>query len=373
MGYVAVKGGTIAIEQSVKRLKYERLKTQTVLDVKNIEGGMRGLIDVVMSESSLYNKEIAAIAIKQAEGSAEEAVFLLRAYRSTLPRKHYSVIIDTENMHVERRISACFKDIQGGQILGTAYDYTHRLIDFSLVDEDENNVKAWLGEFAREPFNHETSDICLNQLPKVTDYLRQEGLISSYVDNNDEPIDITKKSLEFPTVRSERLQILTRGQTGAVTFLGYAALRGYGDLHPTVGELRVGNIEIYIDNPLGDGKGEDCFYIGQIQITEVETYVAKCAHNNEANKHLQLEIGYGVCFGQNETKAIGMSMLDLCLETNDPKYPTQDEEFVLFHIDSVESTGFISHLKLPHYVTFKSKLDSIRKTRNKEGAASNED
>lgn len=365
MGYVAVKGGTIAIDESLKRLKYERLKNQTVLDVHDIEGGMRGLIDTVMSESSLYSKELAAIAIKQAEGSIEEAVFLLRAYRSTLPRKHYSRTIDTQNMHVERRISACFKDIPGGQILGATYDYNHRLIDFSLVDEDTSIAAAWLSEFNAEPENSEPGEPCLNQLPKVTDYLRQEGLIHSYADNNEEPVDITKKNLEFPTVRSERLQMLSRGQTGAVTSLGYAALRGYGDLHPTVGELRVGHIEIYIDNPLGDGVAEDCFYIGQIQITEVETYVAKCDNNDAADNQLQLELGYGVCFGQNETKAIAMSMLDLCLETNDPQYPTQDEEFVLFHIDSVESTGFVSHLKLPHYVTFKSKLDSIRKTRNK--------
>ncbi|MEG6586449.1 carbon-phosphorus lyase complex subunit PhnI [Dendrosporobacter sp. 1207_IL3150] len=372
MGYVAVKGGTLAIDESIKRLKFERLKNQTVLNVKDIEGGMRGLIDTVMSESSLYNRESAAIAIKQAEGSVEEAVFLLRAYRSTLPRKHYSNTIDTQNMHVERRISSCFKDIQGGQILGAAYDYTHRLIDFSLDDEYLDDVKAWLTEFEARQGGVEQSDICLNQLPKVTEYLRQEGLISSYEDDDNEPVDITKKNLEFPTVRSERLQMLSRGQTGAVTSLGYAALRGYGDLHPTVGELRVGNVEVYIDNPLGDGNYHDCFYLGQLQITEVETYVARSTNNNTDNSQLQLEIGYGACFGQNETKSIAMSMLDLCLETDNPKYPTQDEEFVLFHIDSVESTGFISHLKLPHYVTFKSKLDSVRKTRDKEGAG-NED
>src|SRR5665648_311149 len=91
MGYVAVKGGTLAIEESIKRLKYERLKKGVVLDCDRIEGGMRCLIDQVMSESSLYNETIAALAIKQAEGSPEEAVFLMRAYRSTLPRKHYSV------------------------------------------------------------------------------------------------------------------------------------------------------------------------------------------------------------------------------------------------------------------------------------------
>lgn len=167
--------------------------------------------------------------------------------------------------------------------------------------------------------------------------------------------------------------MLTRGQTGAVISLGYAALRGYGDLHPTVGELRVGEVEIYIHHPLGDGLTEDCLYIGRIQITEVETYVARDSGSAAGAQGLQLELGYGVCFGQNETKAIAMSILDLCLTTGNRQYPTQDEEFVLFHIDSVEATGFISHLKLPHYVTFKSKLDSIRKTRNKGATTDDED
>lgn len=56
-----------------------------------------------------------------------------------------------------------------------------------------------------------------------------------------------------------------------------------------------------------------------------------------------------------------MSILDQALEHGHKDYPTHDEEFVLSHIDSVEASGFISHLKLPHYVTFQSKLDSVRK------------
>ena len=74
----------------------------------------------------------------------------------------------------------------------------------------------------------------------------------------------------------------------------------------------------------------------------------------------EFEIGYGICYGQNETKAIAMSILDQCLEHTESNLPPHDEEFVLMHIDSVESTGFISHLKLPHYVTFQSNLDSVR-------------
>ncbi|MEH7386378.1 carbon-phosphorus lyase complex subunit PhnI, partial [Bacillus sp. JJ1521] len=58
--------------------------------------------------------------------------------------------------------------------------------------------------------------------------------------------------------------------------------------------------------------------------------------------------------------------LDNSLEHPNLEFPSHNEEFVLFHIDSVESTGFISHLKMPHYVTFQSKLDSVRKTKQME-------
>ncbi len=363
MGYVAVKGGIQAIEESIKRLKYERLKKGTVLKFQQIEGGMRCLIDQVMSESSLYSETLAAMAIKQAEGSPEEAVFLLRAYRSTLPRKHYSRTVQSEDMSVERRISSSFKEIPGGQILGTANDYTHRLIDFDLNEETEHDALEWLCEYALERgVDNDQAD--LSNLPKTLDYLREEGLIPTFEINSDEPDDVTKESLHFPTSRSQRLQILTRGQTGAVTSLGYAALRSYGALHPTVGELRIGKLPIYVDSPFQDQKeDEDAYYIGEIKVTEVETLFPAEVQKGNGEKEIEFEIGYGICYGQNETKAIAMSILDRCLETANPEYPTHNEEFVLLHIDSVESTGFISHLKLPHYVTFQSKLDSVRKTK----------
>ncbi|MCB8815478.1 carbon-phosphorus lyase complex subunit PhnI [Desulfosporosinus shakirovi] len=363
MGYVAVKGGIQAIEESIKRLKYERLKKGTVLDSQQIEGGMRCLIDQVMSESSLYCETLTAMAIKQAEGSPEEAVFLLRAYRSTLPRKHYSRTVQSEEMLVERRISSSFKEIPGGQILGAAMDYTHRLIDFDLNKETDDEAIKWVCEYALESGvdNDQTN---LSNLPKTLDYLREEGLISTCEINYDEPDDVTKESLHFPTSRSQRLQILTRGQTGAVTSLGYAALRSYGALHPTVGELRIGNLPIYVDSPfLEQNEDGDAYYIGEIKVTEVETLFPEEIQKGNGEKEIEFDIGYGICYGQNETKAIAMSILDRCLEAANPEYPIHNEEFVLLHIDSVESTGFISHLKLPHYVTFQSKLDSVRKTK----------
>ncbi|MBA9025982.1 carbon-phosphorus lyase complex subunit PhnI [Peribacillus huizhouensis] len=368
MGYVAVKGGTQAIEESIKRLKYERLQKGTVLDVHTIEDGMRGLIDQVMSESSLYDQSLAAIAIKQAEGNPEEAVFLLRAYRSTLPRKHVSRIISSEDMQVERRISASFKDIPGGQILGATTDYTHRLLDWELEKETEESIQDWLHAYHAENrlTEYDQKQMSeLSNLPKVLDYLRSEGLLQSCENNDLNPEDVTRKSLEFPSKRSERLQILTRGQTGAVTSLAYAVIRGYGALHPTVGELRVGQLPVYLDHPLDIGQEEDSYYIGDFQATEVEMLMPVTVEKERGKKEMEFEIGYGLCFGQNETKAIAIGILDNCLENPNTDFPSQNEEFVLYHIDSVESTGFISHLKMPHYVTFQSKLDSIRKTKEK--------
>jgi len=379
MGYVAVRGGEAAIEASIERLKYDRLKGGSFLSVDAVSGGMRALIDQVMSEGSLYDERLAAIAIKQASGSPEEAVFLVRAYRSTLPRNHYSLAVDPATMRVERRVSACFKDIPGGQILGSSYDYTHRLIDRALCEEtpEENAfwMAAWLG---RSPIP-ETTDAAesggpspsaaLEGLPNVVVFLRVEGLLPALAKDESEPRDVTKNALEFPTVRSERLQILTRGQTGAVTALGYAALRGYGALHPTVGELRVGSVPVYVANPSGgDGADDpdDAYYVGDFRMTEVESLVPVPVERGQGRTEIEFDVGYGACFGQNETKAIAMSILDQCLESGEKKYPTQDEEFVLMHVDSVEATGFISHLKLPHYVTFQSKLDAARKTRKPE-------
>lgn len=363
MGYVAVKGGTKAIEESIERLKYERVQKGQVIEVEKIEAGMRGLIDQVMSESSLYNETLAALAIKQAEGNPEEAVFLLRAFRSTLPRKHYSKVIESNQMMVERRISASFKDIPGGQILGTTTDYTHRLLDFNLMHETDKMAQEWLAMFREKVMNHEEQIEFDFSLPKVLDYLRKEGLISSCENKDIEPDDITRESLTFPTSRSQRLQTLTRGQTGAVTALAYAVIRGYGSLHPTVGELRVGYLPVYIDHPIEKGDDEDGFYIGDVKVTEVEMLMPMTVEKEHGRKEIEFEIGYGICFGQNETKAIAMGILDYSLEHPDHQFPSHNEEFVLYHIDSVESSGFISHLKLPHYVTFQSKLDSVRKTK----------
>ena len=103
MAYVAVSGGEEAIATSIQLLDYYRSGTEKDLELEAIAEKFSLLVDKVMSESGLYAKQYAALALKQCEGSAEEAVFLLRAYRSTLKRSHYTNTVTTDEMRVVRR------------------------------------------------------------------------------------------------------------------------------------------------------------------------------------------------------------------------------------------------------------------------------
>ena len=352
MAYVAVSGGEEAIEESIKLLKYYRSGTRKNLDLEAIEKKLSLLVDKVMSEAGLYAPHYAALALKQCEGSSEEAVFLLRAYRSTLKRSYYTNVADTKNMRIVRRISAAFKDIPGGQILGATYDYTHRLMDFKLEKE---KVKALYKKMQEKIENQKPEEIV--PFARVSDELKKEGLLDTYEENDEKPYDVTENLLEFPASRSAKLQTLSRADTGFISGLAYSVLRGFGQVHPTVGELRTGYVELEV--PYMNGS-EESIYIGEILITEAESI-----NQAEDKNQLKLASGYGAVFGRNENKAIAMSVLDYELEKGGD-YPPEDEEFVLMHGDCIEMNGFISHLKLPHYVTFQSKLDAVRKTRDKE-------
>lgn len=356
MAYVAVTGGKEAIEQSLKLLEIFRESGEDI-SISCIKENMGLLIDKIMSEAGFYSREYAALALKQCEGSVEEAVFLLRAYRSTLPRNYYSNPVDTSDMRLIRRISAAFKDIPGGQILGPTYDYSHRLLDFSLMDGEEKKD-------SRLGTEEEDSEISGEDIRcgRVTDILKAEGVMAEMKDDNSEPFDVTSNLLTFPAPRSARLQTFARSDAGFLGGVAYSSMRGYGAVHPTVSELRCGYVEVCVPYVLDESE-EIC--IGEILVTEVEALVPSHMETDEEFDQVTLSGGYGLIFGRNENKAIAMSIADASLET-EGNSPSQDEEFVLTHGDCLEMSGFISHLKLPHYVTFQSSLDRVRATKEDE-------
>jgi len=334
MGYVAVEGGEDAINNAKKVVEIFRRENRLA-------------IDQVMGEGSLYAPELAELAIKQAEGDLVEASFLIRAYRSTLPRIGYSEPIDTHDMFVSRQISSTFKDIPGGQILGATRDYTQRLLEFERSDEVEEE-----GE--------ESSDASEDppKFEKVVDVMREDGLIAEPLENSEEPFDITRDSLQFPLSRSARLQALARGENGAMLALAYSSLRGYGSVHPTIAELRVGYVKVKIKHPYTKNEVS----IGEILATECEGILSGVGATM-LSEDAKFSLGYGLVFGQNERKAISMAILDGTTSVKEPEAPSEDQEFVFYHIDGVDAMGFVEHLKLPHYVTFQSSLDRVKKAK----------
>ena len=350
--YVAVKGGETAIRNAHALLADRRRGDRTVpaLHVAQIVEQLGLGVDRVMSEGSLYDRELAGLAVIQSRGDLIEAIFLVRAYRTTLPRFGYTVPVDTAAMQVERRVSATYKDLPGGQLLGPTFDYTHRLLEPGLADGSEPEA----------PVEREADEAAM---PRVTDLLAADGMIEPDGGNRDAdtaPTDITREPIAFPLDRDGRLQALSRGDEGFLLALAYSTQRGYGRSHPFVGEIRIGEVEVEFDVP------ELPFSVplGRIRVTECQMVNQ---FKGSAKAPPQFTRGYGLVFGQSERKAMAMSLCDRALRAGelgeDLVAPAQDEEFVISHSDNVQATGFVEHLKLPHYVDFQAELDLVRRLR----------
>lgn len=355
--YVAVKGGERAIDNAHRLLAAERRGDPAVpeLELAQIKEQMTLAVDRVMTEGSLFDRDLAALAIKQARGDLVEAIFLLRAYRTTLPRLAVSEPIDTRRMQIRRRISAAFKDLPGGQLLGPTFDYTHRLLDFALAAENAS---------IPEPS-------CAVSTPgtpaAVADIMGREGLLETETADDAQSVgDLTRQPLEFPADRDLRLQNLARADEGFLLALGYSTQRGYGRSHPFAGEIRMGEVDIEI---LPEELGFP-IVIGQITVSECEMINQFKGSKSEPP---QFTRGYGLAFGFCERKTMAMALVDRALKARELgeeiSAPAQDEEFVLSHSDNVEASGFVQHLKLPHYVDFQSELTLVRAMRAAPEAA----
>ncbi|MDP4302089.1 carbon-phosphorus lyase complex subunit PhnI [Leptothrix discophora] len=358
--YVAVKGGAAAIAAAERLLAAARRGDPAVreIEVRQIREQLGLLVDRVMAEGSLHDPELAALALKQARGDAVEAVFLLRAYRTTLPRLGSSEPLAMTRMATRRRVSAIFKDLPGGQLLGPTVDYTQRLIDFGLLDVGSHvePVAAPSGELA-EP-------VGAGREPCALDPLAAEGVIEPVQPSPGDPLppDITREPPIHPLGRPARLQMLARADEGWLLGMAYSTQRGYANSHPFAGEIRVGRVPVeLVPDELGFP-----IEIGAVELTE-------CQMLNQfagsASAPPQFTRGYGLVLGHGERKAMAMSLVDRALrgaefgELPQAGAAAQDAEFVLAHGDNVEASGFVQHLKLPHHVTFESELQLVRALR----------
>jgi alpha-D-ribose 1-methylphosphonate 5-triphosphate synthase subunit PhnI len=356
MAYVAARGGERAIEQA-ELLYREQMGPITAKRVAEIEAALPALVDRLMGEASLYAPELAALALAQSGGDFYEALLVLRAWRTTQPRLGIAEPVRSEETFTHRRISAAFKDIPGGQILGPTLDYSHRLLAMDVLE---------VGEVAPEYVTPADKPSPAQQ-PMLADWQRAQGLLPEV---NGESIekeripDVTREPLLFPAKRAHTLQSLARADTGGVLALGYAAMRGYGnDAHPTVNELRLSEADVRVTHPKGT-----IFSAGRVKTSQAEV-------TSKAGRDGLLPLGFCATLGWNEVKVIAAATLDLNSPNAPPGSPV-NEEFFLYHTEPVEGSGFCIHFKLPHYVTFQSALDALRganKLKQAETAPSHEE
>jgi alpha-D-ribose 1-methylphosphonate 5-triphosphate synthase subunit PhnI len=351
-----------ASRQAEALATFLRLRGRTnPLAPDQITSQLRALVDKVMGEAGLYDPAGAALALKQSEGDPSEAVVLLRAYRQTLPRSRVSDTLETRALWVRRRISSAFREIPGGQILGPTRDYTQRLLEAELTRETAEDGERFLRAFARRLADRERAP--LRTYPKVADMLVRDGLMAPVEDTADPRLqDITREPIAFPAPRSAALQALARAETGALMALAYSGMRGQGGDHPTIGEVRVGRVSVRVKDRNGRLRS-----LGRIVITEAEN-ISKIKASGKRNPVPLMSLGYGLCFGQNETKAICMGMLDRGMRIPGDGAPAVSQEFVLYHTEGADAWGAVNGLKLPETPGTTSCLHDLRQALDRKQA-----
>ncbi len=403
MGYSGVKGGMDAILAAERLVRRKRAAAPWAAAAAIIES-YRLAVDRVMGEAGLYDEAIAADAFRQAEGDLVEAAHLVRAYRSALPRLAISTPADPGEMTVLRRIVPASRTPGGPQLLGRTTDYTARTLErpegpadpaaftepagAAQPDVTPEVEQATAAENAvagddvagdRERADPRRPPRFYEQLLKA-DLAVNHGAVNHGTVNHGpaghatvqhsepaddpEPFDVSRGAARSPAPRSAVLASMARAETGALVALWYRSIRGPdGAFHEvTLGELRHGRLPVRVVHPLTGQPVE----IGQVRVTEAEAIEDL---DGPAEDRTKLDVGYGLCFGHNERKAIAMANLDIAerraagLDSTGPDSTGPDsagrelEQLLLLTTDGLDSGGFLDHLKLPHYVTFRSIVD----------------
>lgn len=370
MGYAGARGGQDAIEAAEHLVRYRR----AVADSGWLERGqlidrLRLAVDRVMGEGGVWDPELAALALRQAEGDLIEAAHLLRSYRSSLPRLAYSEPVHADELVALRRIVPAFRTPPGPQLLGRTSDYTGRLLDRRAEDDQRAEAEKLAAAEGLRAFG---DDIPAggrdpqNRSPRrLMDVLREMDLLVDHRSADDpEPVDITKTATRPPAPRSARLAVMARAETGALVNLWYRNILGPdGYLHEiTLGEVRHGRLPVRVVHPVTGG----CVTVTHVRVTEVEAIEDLDGVDEDRDR---FDVGYGICLGHNEKKAIAMANLDIACRRDAGR--TALEQSVLLTTDGLDASGFLEHLKLPHYVTFRSMVErkiAVRRARAGESA-----
>ncbi len=352
MGYSAARGGLDAILAAEELMRAKRDGgSSPPLGIGQVTERLNLAVDRVMGEAGLWAPRLAALALRQAEGDLIEAAHLLRAYRSTRTRLAQPVPVDADELEILRRIVPAYRVPPGPQLLGRTLDYVGRLLDTGTEKPPTASPEPAVPE-APEPVTAGAGPAQNGRHPgRLLDLLRSQGMIRDRRrDDDPEPYDVTRDPVRPGAPRSARLSVMARAETGALVNLWYRNILGPdGYIHEvTLGEVRHGRLPVRVVHP---STGQPVC-LGAVRVTEVEAIEDL---DGEQEERGLFDVGYGLCLGHNERKAIAMANLDIAVERDAGRSPL--EQNVLMTTDGLDASGFLEHLKLPHYVTFRSMVD----------------
>lgn len=348
MGYSGARGGLEAILAAERLVREARDHAPAPwASTRQITTRFRLAVDRVQGEAGLYDEATAADAFRQAEGDTLEAAHLVRAHRSTLPRLAVSEPVDPDEMVVLRRIVPAHRSPDGPQLLGRTTDYTGRQLERPAAPPPpERNGQ-------RPHPRQEAADgrtAAQRHPARFSALLRKLDLLVEHPTGDAEPFDVTRRPPRPPAPRSAVLASMARAETGALVGLWYRSVLGPdGDVHEvTLGEVRHGRLPLRVRHPHTGRPVE----IGRFRATETEAIEDLDGPDEDRTR---FDVGYGLCFGHNERKAIAMANLDIACRRFGRSGPL--EQLLLLTTDGLDSAGFLEHLKLPHYVTFRSMVE----------------
>ena len=349
MGYAAARGGLTAIRRAEELVRSLRDQDPSErIELNQFTGRLRLLVDRVMGEAGLWAPELAALALRQAEGDTIEAVHLLRAYKSTLPRLATALTTHANHITLFRRVVPAFREASGPQILGRSTDYTARMLQPLIEHVSRSGYSIPVDPTESEEASSEPT---VPKMKRMIAVLRDMRLLVDRRRTDDpEPFDITRTPAKPPAPRSARLSSMARAETGSLVNQWYRNILGTdGYLHEvTLGEVRHGSLPIVVHHPHANEPVE----IGEFFVTEAEAIEDL---NGIDEDRTCFDVGYGMCLGHNERKAIAMANLDIACERDHSGNAL--EQSILMTTDGLDSAGFLEHLKLPHYVTFRSMIE----------------
>ena len=359
MGYAAARGGLDAILAAEELMRAKRDGgASPPLEISQLTERLNLAVDRVMGEAGLWAPDLAARALRQAEGDIIEAAHLLRAYRSTRPRLAAGLVTHADEIEILRRIVPAYRVPPGPQLLGRTLDYVGRLLDDGTPSGPAhpaavggNGQVSHPDRPAAADTNGQPEDPARRSPGRLLDLLRSQGMIRDRRrDDDPEPHDVTRDPVRPGVPRSARLSVMARAETGALVNLWYRNVLGPdGYIHEiTLGEVRHGRLPVRVTHP---ATGQPV-RLGSVRVTEVEAIEDLDGPDEDRGV---FDVGYGLCLGHNERKAIAMANLDIAVERDGGQSAL--EQSVLMTTDGLDASGFLEHLKLPHYVTFRSMVD----------------